>query len=91
MALEKKKSKVCSRIKKIQHKWLFPHVLGQCPYAGIWALIFIEGHGMICGLCQMHDTSQPTTCKYGILLQKLDIDKKLFDFILTVLMKMEIQ
>lgn len=60
MALEKKKGKVCSRIKKIEHKWLFRQALGQCPYVGIWALIFIEGHGMICGLCQMHDTSQST-------------------------------
>ena len=91
MALEKKKGKVCSRIKKIEHKWLFRQALGQCPYVGIWALIFIEGHGMICGLCQMHDTSQPTIWKYGILLQKLDIDKKLFDFILAVPMKMETQ
>ena len=42
-------------------KWLFDPALGQCPHTGIWTLVFIEGHGMFYRLCQMHDTSQPTT------------------------------
>ena len=46
---------------KFQHRWLFDPALGQCPHTGIWTLIFVEGQGMFCGLCRMHDTSQPTT------------------------------
>ena len=64
MALEKKKSKVCPRIKKIQHKWLFLPALGKCPYAGIWALVFTEGHGMICGFCMIHRNQQLERMEY---------------------------
>ena len=50
-----------SRDKKFQHKWLFDLALGECPHTGIWTLVFIEGQGMFCGLCQIHDPSQATT------------------------------
>ena len=47
--------------KKFQHKWLFDPSLARCPDTGIWSLCYVDGLGMFCALCQMHNTAQPQT------------------------------
>ena len=42
------------------HKWIFDPDISHCKHAGIWSLTYIEGKGMFCALCNMHNTKQPT-------------------------------
>lgn len=44
---------------KFQHKWLFDPDISKCSSTGIWYLTFIDGKGMFCALCRMHNTCQP--------------------------------
>ena len=45
---------------KFLHKWLFDPTIALCPHTKIWSLVYIEGKGMFCALCNMHKTKQPT-------------------------------
>ena len=45
---------------KFQHKRIFDLELPKCEETGIWCLTYIEGKGMLCGLCRMTNTLQPS-------------------------------
>ena len=45
--------------KNFQHKWLFDPTLSCCTQTHIWSLCYVEGKGMFCALCQMHDGAHP--------------------------------
>ena len=47
--------------KKFKHKWLFDSSLSQCQETGIWSLCYVDGIGMFCSVCQMHDSGHPQT------------------------------
>lgn len=48
-----------SKCKRVKHKWLFDQTLSRCPDTGIWKLCCVDGDGMFCGLCKMHDSMYP--------------------------------
>ena len=47
--------------KKFKHKWLFDSSLSQCQETGIWSLCYVDGIGMFCSVCQMHDSGHQQT------------------------------
>lgn len=42
--------------KKFKHKWLFDPELAFCERSHKWCLTYIDGKGMFCALCRMHNT-----------------------------------
>ena len=41
---------------KFQHRWLFEETLSFSKETGMWWLAFVEGEGMYCLLCRIHNT-----------------------------------
>ena len=41
---------------KFQHRWLFEETLAFSSETGMWWLVYIEGEGMYCLLCRVHNT-----------------------------------
>lgn len=41
---------------KFQHRWLFEEILAFSRETGMWWLVYIEGEGMYCLLCRVHNT-----------------------------------
>lgn len=52
---------------KFQHKWLFDETLTFSRETGMWWLVFIEGEGMYCLLCRIHNTKNRYNkdCKFN--------------------------
>ena len=48
-----------SKRKRFKHKWLFDLILSCGPDTGIRKLCCVDGEGMFCGLCKMHDSMYP--------------------------------
>ena len=44
---------------KFQHKWLFEESLALSKETGMWWLLYVEGQGMFCLLCRIHNTKNP--------------------------------
>ena len=44
---------------KFQHKWLFEESLAFSKETGMWWLLYVEGQGMFCLLCRIHNTKNP--------------------------------
>ena len=47
-----------SKEKKFQHKWLFDPKYSNCEKTETSSLVYIDGKGMLCSLCQIFDTKQ---------------------------------
>ena len=92
MTLAKKKSKVCPRIRNFNINGSLILLLVNAHILAVGCWFLLKGMECFAGYvtCMIH-CNQQQAWKYGILLQTFDIDKKLFDFIFTVLVKMQIQ
>ena len=48
---------------KFQQSWIFDPKLPKCEKTGIWCLTYIEGKGMLRGLCRMANTLKSNNSK----------------------------
>ena len=58
-SIDKADKEKMSKHKNFQHKWLLDPALGLCSCTGIWTLCYVDGIGMFCALCQMHNGMNP--------------------------------
>ena len=62
-----------TRQKNFLHKWLYNPELSCCQETGIWLLVYVEGYGMFCAVCQMYDCAKPQSTAHNFWNSSLNV------------------